>query len=223
MLGRLTKKLLGGQAAGNDATPVSYLARFDREFAPRLGQRADSLRLIFSLLEPHCQALDRAALIVETGSVRELDNWEGDGQSTLLWGDFAAHYDAEVHTVDLDPAAARLIREKTRLEELVQVHTGDSVRFLHGLSTRPPLRHIDLLYLDSFDFDPNNPWPSALHHLKELAAARPCLGPGSIVAVDDNFMTSDGGFVGKGMFVAEWFAQVGIAPLFTGYQFIWRF
>ena len=58
--------------------------------------------------------------------------------------------------------------------------------------------------------------------MKELAAARPCIGPGSIIAVDDNIALDGGGFLGKGFLVAEWFEQVGIPRVYTGYQFIWQ-
>ena len=223
MLGRLTKGLLGGKGGG-DATPArTVMARFEREFAPRLGVRADSLRLILQLLAERGEADGAPALIIETGSVRQAGNWQGDGQSTVLWGDFASQFDAEVHTVDLDPAPAGRILEDLGLDEMVQVHAGDSVRFLHDFAIRAPQRHIDLLYLDSYDLDINNPYPSALHHLMELAAARPCLGPGSIVAIDDNPELDTGGRVGKGMLVRKWFDSIGIAPLHIGYQFIWRF
>jgi len=222
MLGRLTSSLLGRRPAEAPAAGATYLERFDRQFAPRLGVRAESLRLMMSLLETRTRSVERPLLIIETGSVRQPGNWEGDGQSTVLWGDFASHFDAEVHTVDLDPEPARLINGEMGLGEMVAAHTGDSVKFLHDLATNQPLRQIDLLYLDSYDLDVQNPYPSALHHLKELAAARPCLGPGSVVAVDDNFLLDTGGYVGKGLLVEEWFSQVGIKPLYCGYQFIWQ-
>jgi Methyltransferase domain len=223
MLGRLTKGLLGGKGAANDTTrAASFMERFDREFAPRLGVRADSLRLMLALLAERSQVGGPPALIIETGSVRQAGNWLGDGQSTVLWGDFASRFDAEVHTVDLDPAPARRILDDLGLGEAVQVHGGDSVAFLHDFAVREPRRRIDLLYLDSYDLDIHNPYPSALHHLMELAAARPCLGPGSIVAIDDNPELDTGGHVGKGMLVGDWFNKIGIPPLFTGYQFIWR-
>jgi predicted O-methyltransferase YrrM len=155
--------------------------------------------------------------------VRQAGNWQGDGQSTVLWGDFASRFDAEVHTVDLDPLPARRILEDLGMGEMVQAHEGDSVRFLHDFAVREPRRQIDLLYLDSYDLDIKNPYPSALHHIMELAAARPCLGPGSIVAIDDNLELDTGGRVGKGMLVGDWFHKIGIPPLHLGYQFIWRF
>ena len=222
MLGRLTSNLLGLRAAEAPARGAAYLERFDRQFAPRLGMRAESLRLMMSLLEARTRSVERPLLIIETGSVRQPGNWEGDGQSTVLWGDFANHFDAEVHTVDLDPEPARLINGELALGDTVKAHTGDSVKFLHDLATARPLRQIDLLYLDSYDLDVQNPYPSALHHLKELAAARPSLGPGSVVAVDDNHLLETGGYLGKGLLVEEWFSQVGIKPLYSGYQFIWQ-
>lgn len=221
MLGRLFGK--SSASAGADARAPSYRARYESTFAPLLGIRAESFGLMLGLLEDTCRTLDRPALIVETGSVRRAGAWENEGQSTCLWADFADHYEAEIHTVDLDPGPARVIREELKLGPAVRAHTGDSVRFLHDFAQREAGRHIDLLYLDSFDFDLSNPFPSAFHHMKELAAIRTCLGPGTIVAVDDNPQVEGGGYTGKALLVAEWFDQVGIPRIFTGYQFIWRF
>ena len=227
MLGRLAKRILTGNAgegtgAGTPAGTVSYLERFDRQFAPRLELRAASFRLMFELLEQKSRALDRPLLIVETGSARVPGRWAGEGQSTVLWDDFAQYFEAEIHSVDIDPNAGRVLREELQVSDSVRVHTRDSVGFLHEFATRLPLRQIDLLYLDSFDFNGDNPFPSSFHHMKELTAIRPCLGPGTIVAVDDNLPVEGGGYIGKGMFVDEWFTQVGIARLYTGYQFIWQ-
>ena len=226
MFGQFARSLFGrstpspAAALRKRGASTSYLDRYDREFAPLLGVRAEGFRVMFSLLEQRCRALDGPALIVETGSVRAPGQWENDGQSTVLWDDFARYYDAEIHSVDLDPAPARLIRAELSAE--VHAHTGDSVRFLHELACQSPARRIDLLYLDSLDVDANNPFLSAFHHVKELAAARPCIGPGSIIAVDDNVPQGGGGFSGKGFLVADWFEQIGIPRAYTGYQFIWQ-
>ena len=226
MLGRLAKRLLTGgvgkAGTGDGHGAGSYLDRYDRQFAPLLAMRAPSFRLMFELLEQKSRALDRPLLIVETGSARVPGRWAGEGQSTVLWDDFSQYVEAEIHSVDIDPNAARVLREEFKVGESVRIHTRDSVSFLHEFATSEPVRQIDLLYLDSFDFDIANPFPSSFHHMKELTAVRPSLGPGTIIAVDDNVQVEGGDYVGKGMFVDEWFSQVGIPRIYTGYQFIWK-
>ena len=200
--------------------PSPFLANYEKRFAPLLGVRAGGFHAIFRHLEARCRAIARPALIVETGSMRVPGNWAGDGQSTVLWKEFASVHDCEIHTVDLDPEAARVVRQECG--EAVVAHTGDSVRFLYDFAQSSQARQIDLLYLDSFDFDNRDPFPSAFHHIKELIAVRPCLGPGSIVAIDDNYVLEEGGWTGKGYLAMQWFDHLGIPCVHQGHQFVWQ-
>ena len=77
--------------------------------------------------------------------------------------------------------------------------------------------HADLLYLDSFDVDFENPLPAAAHHLSELMAALNLLAPGSLVAVDDNRDDQ-----GKGSEVAWFLAEHGAVEIVRGYVRVWR-
>ena len=199
---------------------LPFLDFYDANYAPLLAHRAQGFRVILETLERRCLAGGPPALIVETGSMRFRGNWAGDGQSTVLWNSFALNYDCEVHTVDLAPEAAVLVREDCGPS--VHAHTGDSVAFLHQRAIVPNPQKIDLLYLDSFDFDPADPFPSAFHHIKELIAVRPCLGKGSIVAIDDNLLLPDGSYTGKGYLAMQWFDHLGIKCLHQGYQYIWQ-
>ena len=90
---------------------------------------------------------------------------------------------------------------------------ADSVAYFWQLV---PPRPIDLVYLDSFDLDWQDPHASSLHHLKELCALLPKLRPGCLVVVDDN-----AGPIGKGAYVREWMAAIGVRPLFDAYQVGW--
>ena len=58
----------------------SFSKYFD-QIAPRLGVRKISFRKIFDYLDK----LPDPIIIVETGCLRIKDNFEGDGQSTLLF------------------------------------------------------------------------------------------------------------------------------------------
>jgi len=206
--------------AGPAAPAASFMPHYESNFAPLLAERAPGFRVIFERLEERARELDRPLLIIETGSLRQPGNWAGDGQSTYQWGEFARMRDCQVHTVDLDPEAARLVQK--HCGEQVQAHTGDSVAFLYAMAEAPDPPQIDLLYLDSFDFDPRDPFPSAMHHIKELIAVRPCLGKGSIIAIDDNLVLPDGSHTGKGYLAMQWFDHLGIKCLYKGYQYIWQ-
>jgi predicted O-methyltransferase YrrM len=156
----------------------------------------------------------RQPRIVETGCAPSEGNFTGDGCSTLLFDAIAEELDGSVFSVDINPDAVAVARRQ--VGPRTTVHCGDSVTWLGGAR-----RQVDLLYLDSYDFEPMNPWPSMAHHMQELAAGFHLLKPGSLVAVDDNYQ-SPFGLIGKGGVVAEYFERVGIPLVFEGYQCIWR-
>lgn len=204
---------------------------FESEAHPKLAHRQQSLRYVFE----HLDRQNRPVFIVETGCVRQAGNWAGDGQSTVLFDRFISHRPGSlVHSVDIDHDATALC--KTLVSARTLVHTGDSVPFLRELARRPPqgFAHADLLYLDSYDVSFDSPHPSALHHLKELAAAANLLGPETLVVVDD--APSEGIFIqngneigflaepkvsGKGKYVADYARSIGLAPVFRSYQVGW--
>lgn len=169
----------------------------------RLGRRRQAFRTLIDELPIGCR-------IVETGTIRQIGNWEGDGQSTIVWSVAASLLDGHVDTIDIDEVG-RAIVSVTSLPR-VTAHTGDSLTVL------PTLTGIaDLLYLDSFDVDFSDPEPAAAHHLAELHAAAHLLRPGSIVAVDDNHDD-----VGKGQHVATHLADMGATEIVSGYVRAWR-
>jgi predicted O-methyltransferase YrrM len=169
----------------------------------RLGKRHEAFATIAELLGEGCR-------IVETGTVRDLGNWEGDGQSTIVWDQLATDLGGTVTTIDINPLGAELVAE-LGLQATTPI-VGDS------LDVIPTLRgHCDFLYLDSFDVDFENPQPAAAHHLSELMAALNLLAPGSIVAVDDNEDDQ-----GKGSEVAWFLAEHGANEIVRGYVRVWR-
>jgi len=170
-----------------------------------LSKRANAFDLITSKLEE----LQRPVIIVETGCSRYENSWEGDGNSTVIWDKFVNAFGGEVYSVDINEDATkyarRLVSEKTK------IFTSDSVEWLRSLDLE-----VDLLYLDSFDIDWNNPEPSMRHHDKELDAAFRMLHKGSIVAVDDNLEN-----VGKGYIVQARAEELGWIPLVNEYVKAW--
>jgi hypothetical protein len=200
-----------------------FLEIYDQVYAPLLAQRADGFRTIFEMLEKRrlSRGPDYKPWIIETGSLRLLNNWAGDGQSTRLFDIYAAHTGGNVITIDIDPEAQQVV--VANCSKQVMSIASDSVAALHKLASEANGRTVDLLYLDSFDIDFNNVFPSAFHHVKELVSAMPLLDDGTIVGVDDNFVLADGSRVGKGMLVRAWFNDIGQAPIHDGYQYIWEY
>jgi len=145
------------------------------------------------------------------------------------------HPGSAVYTVDISAAATELCR--SIVSPCVKIHTGDSVQFLKRLSDSAPadLAYVDLLYLDSYDVSFEDATPSAIHHLKELAAAVPLLQSGTLVVVDDSPMSCHGivgpgrefkpvsqlRVGGKGRLVAEYAQSVGAEKIFHEYQCGW--
>lgn len=169
----------------------------------RLGKRHEAFATIAELLPEGCR-------IIETGTVRQIDNWEGDGQSTIVWDTLATNLGGTVTTIDINPIGAELVAE-LELQATTAI-VGNSLDVIPTLTG-----HADLLYLDSFDVDFENPQPAAAHHLSELTAALNLLAPGSLVAVDDNRDDQ-----GKGSEVAWFLAEHGAVEIVRGYVRVWR-
>jgi hypothetical protein len=195
----------------------SFLATFDQHIAPRVGEnRSGGFRKILEAAEQHALTARKPILIVETGGLRKLDHWKGDGQSTRIFDAFVAYHNGYLFSVDINPLCAVLTREVCTHRSLAV--TGDSVQFLKAF---PGKQAISVLYLDSFDLDVRNPAPSNTHHMNELMAVVESLEPGTVVAVDDNLIV-DGQPVGKGQLVGQFLSSRGVPLLFDGYQKVWQ-
>lgn len=179
------------------------------QIKPRLNKRANTFQKIFDYLETL-----ESPIIVETGTYREENNYEGDGCSTLLFDQYIASHGGVLWSVDNDQKACDLAMRET---DHAIVICQDSVEFLSTLEGS-----IDLLYLDSYNIiDWRDDWAAASHHLKELFAARYCLKPGTLVVIDDNIVTPQGQRLGKGRLVCELIDSIGGQPYFDDYQVGW--
>lgn len=152
-------------------------------------------------------------IIVETGTARNGEcNCAGDGCSTPIWGAWAQKNGAYVYSVDIDPQAIQNSSDAcTSYQDHIAFVTCDSVGFLANFD-----KSIDFLYLDSYDFDVNNPSPSQEHHLKEIMAVYPSLHKKSIIMIDD----CDLPFGGKGKLVIQYLLDRGWKIALSGYQVI---
>jgi len=210
-----------------------------------LGKRSHTFAKMFEYLDAQPDPI----CIIETGCVRNQENWAGDGQSTVLFDRYAHHRaGCIVHSVDINPESTALA---SSIAPHVHVHTGDSVEFLRGFASKPPevnwtdisgflnsgqaqvfesgppvgSQKIDLLYLDSFDFFPHVQIESAVHHMNELFAILSAIRPETLVVVDDTIFGNDDikgwGVYGKGTLVYDFALQHAAKMEFAGYQIGW--
>jgi len=179
------------------------------EMLPKLGKRVPS----FVMMLQHIGQIDNP-LIVETGCARMENNFEGDGMSSLIFNEFSK-MKGEFWSVDINPDNIEFAKKYCDNSNLV---CSDSVAFLHQKNKEwtETGRKIDLLYLDSYDFDMNDPHPSSLHHILELTAIMPSLREGTMICVDDNF-----GDIGKGGYVHQFMLALGKERVYNGYQWVW--
>lgn len=149
--------------------------------------------------------------IIETGTTRLVDNWEGDGQSTRVWNWLAQKTGCEVFSVDVDAQACKVAAQ---LCPRVQVCIDDSVLYLRG--TLPT--NLGLLYLDAYDYKAGVELSSMMHHAAELTAAWDALPSGCLVAIDDCLTIRKG----KQAIVGVIFQAIGVQPELESHITIWR-
>mgnify|MGYP006103200365 FL=1 len=210
----------------------SFYKWFDA-LAEKLGNREISFRKIFKYLDSQPTPIT----IVETGCLRVKDNFL-DGQSTLLFDKYTLSRGekSKVYTVDISQNSTKTCRQV--VSDNVEITTSDSVRYLHNLTKKflADKIKVSMFYLDSFDVDWKYPYPSAAHHLKELAAISKILHKETLVVVDDapavgNLTRNKDTWQvlklpppvigGKGFLVHEYAEDVGAKVIFSNYQTGW--
>lgn len=194
--------------------------KFYQDVRPRLGARMMGFDYIFNYLKRI-----ENPLIVETGCARKEDNYEGDGQSSLLFDKYIHEYGGNFWTVDIAHESTNYCRSKI-ISDRTLVHEMDSITFLKKLNDQlmHEGRKIDFLYLDSFDAPRDKPdvvYRSALHHLYELMAILPSLKPDALIGVDDNW-DENKQMKGKGQLIADYMATINNHPVLHSYQILWK-
>lgn len=186
--------------------------------------RADSFLKVFELLEEKIKLNDKPINIVETGCARK-DHGElsfgDDGASSYLFDQFLKYNLGMLTSVDINQNNVDYTTKLFGKNSMTSyAYCSDSVAFLYDNYNSSHIK-IDLLYLDSYDIERNNPHPSQLHHLKELCAAIPSLVKGSIVVIDDHnpFFTNPP--IGKGNYVKSFMEDIGATKIFEDYQIGW--
>jgi len=183
---------------------MSFLEKFNKEMSPKLARRANTSREIIQLLNEK-----KNVTIVETGTIRQENNWEWDGQSTLIWDAYVQYNGGRVFSVDIDPKAVELAQRS--VSKQTTVTCGDSIKFLRDF---PDKNEIDLLYLDTVDAH----LPEAgKHHLFEFIQVWSSLKKGCIIAIDDVLDANQG----KHVLIAHFMSEMGYYPSVFGYQIAW--
>lgn len=154
------------------------------EYVSRLGTRYPSIATALEAAGNIPGGWD----IVETGSIRTLDNWQGDGCSTILLARFADETGRRLYTVDKSRDATLMAMAATsEWSGNVFCVTSDSHEFLRGL-----VNPIGLAYFDSMDWavggrtSEETIAAAKAHQLQELVLVYPHLVPRAVVVLDDN-------------------------------------
>lgn len=197
---------------------------FYNDVRDRLEHRQSGFDCIFQYLGNYDNPI-----IVETGCAREMDNYTGDGQSSLLFDKYINKYGGEFYTVDISQESTDYCRSRMTCEKSVVI-TNDSItelkKFNRWFQERD--KKIDFLYLDSFDAPQDKPevvFQSAIHHLFELLTIAPSLKNGALIGVDDNWIeqVDDKHYLmGKGQVIFDYMRKTGREPIHQGYQIFWR-
>ena len=183
---------------------------FRKRFSPHLEK---TIRWqAFNYLAENLLAKNGQIWIGETGSLRHLDSWATDGNSTIVWDWLCMKTGGRGFSVDIEPYASEMVQEHCKH---ITPFNMDSTLLL--ASPKVGIERLDLLYLDSYDFAP--PFAdSKLHHAAELAICYPRLKSGCFIAVDDCH-TKDHG---KHSYIKLFFEELGIKPDIESYVHVWR-
>lgn len=149
----------------------------------------------------------KARCIIETGTYRGIG---ADGESTLFLATLARDLGADFYSVDISQNAVKKSIEHLSTNGLKgDVSCVDSVALLSCFNSP-----IDVLYLDSYDFSPDNPTPAQIHQLAELGGAYGKLTSEAVILLDD--CNIEGG--GKGLLTDRFLLERQWKLIYDGYQ-----
>ena len=204
-----------------------------KEILPKLDKREVSIKKTIDYLE----TLPEPILILETGCLRKINNFAGDGQSTLIFDNYTQYRGngSKLFSVDISEDNVSLC--KSIVSKDVYLENEDSIKFISNFQNKLKNHEkLSLLYLDSFDVNWDYPFESSAHHLKELTASIPYINNKTLVVVDDapinlvgyrdennNFkLIKETNIGGKGSLVHEYAKAVGAEIYFSHYQVAYK-
>ena len=148
-----------------------------------------------------------AKIIVETQTFR---NFAEDGKSTLIFADWASQNGANLYSIGNSHSVVQIAKSSTlSFGSKIFVVYDDVIEYLKKFD-----KGIDLLYLNSKDYDSTDVKASQMHYLKEIVAAYSKLHKNSVVVLDD---ISEGGV---GNHAANFLIAKGWLIVQSGYQIV---
>lgn len=134
-------------------------------------QNIELFKKLFQNSNPH------SLNIFETGSSA---NWGAN--SSLLFDAYVKIFGGKFVTVDLRNTANKYLNN--RFSKFSKSYVDDSINFIKN-TNQDFLKRLDVVYLDSYDLDINDPYPSMEHGLKEFLEIDKYISKDCLVAVDD--------------------------------------
>jgi len=157
------------------------------------GKNSSQIKL---LNEIHLRFKFNSINFVETGCIRDLNTKFSDGWGTLCWLLWAKKTKSRIYSVDVNDNNLNAAKKILKRSPYINYIYSDSVEYLENL---PENFKIDVLFLDSFDFDHGDfdiQEASSNHQLKEIKACEKNLNLNSLILIDDIFDNKT--FFGKG-------------------------
>jgi hypothetical protein len=158
--------------------------------------------------------------------------------STYLFNEYIKKYGGRFWSVDLNPNLIE--NNKGNMCPGTTLVHNDSVSFIKEWVNTKENKHVDVVYLDSYDLDWYDYNPSALHGLNEFLALKPVIKKNSLLLIDDtpstpywldtrgslyvdmvDFYNNNNYLPGKGLFVLN--AQKNANVLIHNYQVLYKF
>jgi len=142
----------------------------------------------YEYIIPKLVAKNKPLYILETGTM-----WaplkDNMGAFTLIMADLIKnHTGGKLYTVDISEGNLNACKEYTKdFSDSIEYIQSDSVSYIKSLSDQFVF-DLDLVYLDSWDFNLPQPHDSANHHLQEMLALYHRLNFNCPIAIDDNFL-----------------------------------
>lgn len=181
----------------------------NQPWAAKLARRKNNFEFMCEHMAKVCETLP---YLVETGSAWDKGNWDGQGQSTLIWDWLVSELHINVLSIDITPSSTESAKSQTKH---VIYETADSVKTLNEFHWP---EKIGLLYLDSRDWTEQENLDSAFHHMMELTTVWARLPSGCLVVVDDRH----GDMRGKHWLVEAFLtSMLKLTPAFKNHQIGW--
>lgn len=143
------------------------------------GKGLDNAKIVDKILDLHFDF--EYVECIETG----VSYGSNDDNFGLYLGKYISEKGGKLSSVDIDEIRVSQSREfiTQNIPSLNYTSVAqDSIQFLRNYQGTP-----NLVHLDSYDLDVNNPLPSMLHHWLEFIEVKDKMESGSILLIDDNF------------------------------------